>query len=107
MPAQEFNGPCGWHFLIWLISHARRRHCDAAVPQPAVDSDPCQPSASGYAEQKKRRTPSPQVVLATRLDRLDGFRDAHELGTAMRLPGSPAIPEQPRAQGAHPAMTAR
>ena len=32
----------------------------------------------------------PQVVLATRLDRLDGFRDAHELGAAMRLPGSPA-----------------
>ena len=32
----------------------------------------------------------PQVVLATRLDRLDGFRDAHELGMAMRLPGSPA-----------------
>ena len=32
----------------------------------------------------------PQVVLATRLDRLDGFRDAHELGVAMRLPGSPA-----------------
>ncbi len=32
----------------------------------------------------------PQVVLATRLDRLEGFRDAHELGAAMRLPGSPA-----------------
>jgi len=32
----------------------------------------------------------PHVVLATRLDRLDGFRDAHELGAAMRLPGSPA-----------------
>lgn len=32
----------------------------------------------------------PQIVLATRLDRLDGFRDAHELGAAMRLPGSPA-----------------
>ncbi|HET6187417.1 MAG TPA: hypothetical protein VFE59_10490 [Trebonia sp.] len=32
----------------------------------------------------------PQVVLATRLDRLDGFRDAQELGTAMRLPGPPA-----------------
>ena len=29
-------------------------------------------------------------MLATRLDRLDGFRDAHELGAAMRLPGSPA-----------------
>ena len=29
-------------------------------------------------------------MLATRLDRLDGFRDAHELGVAMRLPGSPA-----------------
>jgi hypothetical protein len=32
----------------------------------------------------------PRVVLATRLDRLDHFRDAHELGTAMRLPASPA-----------------
>jgi hypothetical protein len=32
----------------------------------------------------------PRVVLATRLDRLDGFRDAHSLGVAMRLPGSPA-----------------
>ena len=31
----------------------------------------------------------PQVVLATRLDRLEGFRDAHDLGVAMRLPGSP------------------
>ena len=29
-------------------------------------------------------------MLATRLDRLDGFRDAQELGTAMRLPGPPA-----------------
>ena len=35
-------------------------------------------------------TGCPQVVLATRLDRLDGFRDARELGTAMRLPGPPA-----------------
>ena len=35
-------------------------------------------------------TGCPQVVLATRLDRLDGFRDAQELGTAMRLPGPPA-----------------
>jgi hypothetical protein len=32
----------------------------------------------------------PRVVLATRLDRLERFRDAHELGTAMRLPASPA-----------------
>lgn len=32
----------------------------------------------------------PRTVLATRLDRLDGFRDARELGTAMRLPGPPA-----------------
>ena len=37
-----------------------------------------------------RSTGCPQVVLATRLDRLDGFRDAQELGTAMRLPGPPA-----------------
>ena len=33
----------------------------------------------------------PQVVLATRLDRLRGFRDAHELGTALRIPASPAV----------------
>src|SRR5450756_2156128 len=32
----------------------------------------------------------PRVVLATRLDRLARFRDAHELGTVMRLPSSPA-----------------
>ena len=32
----------------------------------------------------------PRVVLATRLDRLARFRDAHELGTVMRLPASAA-----------------
>jgi hypothetical protein len=32
----------------------------------------------------------PRAVLATRLDRLERFRDAYELGTAMRLPASPA-----------------
>jgi hypothetical protein len=32
----------------------------------------------------------PRVVLATRLDRLDRFRDGHELGKALRLPASPA-----------------
>jgi hypothetical protein len=32
-----------------------------------------------------------RVVLATRLDRLDRFRDARELGTAMGLSASPAV----------------
>jgi hypothetical protein len=45
----------------------------------------------------------PQVVLATRLDRLDGFRDAHELGAVMRLPGSPAAVLSRVAAG-HPAL---
>jgi hypothetical protein len=32
----------------------------------------------------------PRVVLAARLDRLDRFRDARELGTALHLPAAPA-----------------
>ena len=45
----------------------------------------------------------PQVVLATRLDWLTRFRDAHELGTAMRLPASPAAVLSRVAAGAGPA----